>query len=449
MTLLNHTHNPAARSWLASANVPGADFPIQNLPIAVFRHFREDEPFRGGIAIGDQVIDLARVVVVGCLEGLAAEAAMAGAYHNLNVLMALGPQAWKALRHGLFDLLQEGAEGPRVDALRSCLIPQLAVEYNVPALIGDYTDFYTSVHHAANIGKILRGDNGTDPVLPNFRWIPVGYHGRASTIGVSGQEFLRPVGQSLPAGDSAPVFGPSKRLDYELELGIYMGPGNAMGVPIALADVDKHIFGMCLLNDWSARDVQGWEYQPLGPFLSKNFATTVSPWIVSMEALAPYRQAWTRAATDPQPLPYLNDAHNNAQGALDIQLEVSILTAQRQAAGADAVPVSQTSFSHQYWSVGQMVAHHTVGGCNLQPGDLLGTGTISGPTLPEAGALIELTQGGRNPITLSGPGAADEQRGFLEDGDTVIIRGWCEKPGAARIGFGECRGTVLPARELA
>lgn len=448
MTLLNHTHNPAARSWVLSANEPGCDFPIQNLPIAVFRHFREDEAFRGGIAIGDQVIDLARVVVVGCLDGLAAEAALAGAYHNLNVLMGLGPKAWQALRHGLFDLLLEGASGPKVDALRTCLIPQLAVEYNVPALIGDYTDFYTSVYHSANIGKILRGDNGTDPVLPNFRWIPVGYHGRASSIGISGQEFRRPLGQSMPAGASAPVFGPCQRLDYELELGIYIGPGNDLGEAIALADADAHIFGMCLLNDWSARDIQGWEYMPLGPFLSKNFATTVSPWIVSMEALAPYRQAWVRPADEPQPLPYLDDAHNAAAGALDIQLEVLIETPQRRAANAGPVRVSQTSFRHQYWTAAQMVAHHAVGGCNLQPGDLLGTGTISGPTPFEAGALIELTKGGREPITLSAPGAPDEQRGFLQDGDAVIIRGWCEKDGAARIGFGECRGTVLPARAM-
>lgn len=449
MIALNHTHDSAARSWLASANVPGCDFPIQNLPIAVFRHFREDEAFRGGIAIGDQVIDLARVVVVGCLEGRAAEAALAGAYHNLNVLMALGPDAWQALRHGLFDLLKEGAEGPNVDALRTCLIPQVAVEYNVPAQIGDYTDFYTSVHHSANIGKILRGDNGTDPVLPNFRWIPVGYHGRVSSIGVSGQEFRRPLGQSLPAGATEPVFGPCKRLDYELELGIYIGAGNDLGDAVPLAEAEQHIFGLCLLNDWSARDIQAWEYQPLGPFLSKNFATTVSPWIVSMEALAPYRQAWTRHEADPKPLPYLDDASNNAAGALDIQLEVSIDTPQRRAAGAAPVRVSQTSFRHQYWTAAQMLAHHTVGGCNLQPGDLLGTGTISGPTASEAGALIELTKGGREPITLSGPGAPDEQRSFLEDGDTVILRGWCEKPGAARIGFGECRGTVLPARNAA
>jgi len=447
MIALNHTHDSAARSWLASANVPDCDFPIQNLPIAVFRHFREDEAFRGGIAIGDQVIDLARVVVVGCLEGRAAEAALAGAYHNLNVLMALGPDAWQALRHGLFDLLKEGAEGPKVDALRTCLIPQVAVEYNVPAQIGDYTDFYTSIHHSANIGKILRGDNGSDPVPPNFRWIPVGYHGRVSSIGVSGQEFRRPLGQSLPAGATEPVFGPCKRLDYEVELGIYIGAGNELGNAVALADAEQHIFGLCLLNDWSARDIQAWEYMPLGPFLSKNFATTVSPWIVSMEALAPYRQAWTRPEADPKPLPYLDAASNNAAGALDIQLQVSIHTPQRRAAGAAPVQVSQTSFRHQYWTAAQMLTHHTVGGCNLQPGDLLGTGTISGPTPAEAGALIELTKGGREPITLSGPGAPDEQRSFLEDGDTVILRGWCEKPGAARIGFGECRGTVLPARQ--
>lgn len=444
MTLLNETHDPSLRSWVASANAAGNDFPLQNLPFAVFRRKGSGEAFRGGVAIGDQILDLAAAAASGAFTGVAATAAQAGAQDKLNALMALGEAAWSALRLALSRALREGSA--QQAALQGCLVPQAEAEYDVPARIGDYTDFYTSVHHATNIGKQFRPDN---PLLPNYKWVPIGYHGRASSIGVSGQAFHRPKGQTMPPGAEMPVVGPCKRLDIELELGIFVGEGNALGHAVPITQAEQHVFGICLLNDWSARDIQAWEYQPLGPFLAKNFATTVSPWIVTMEALAPYRQAWERPAADPKPLPYLDDASNNAEGALDIQLEVLLQTPQRTAAGAGPVRVSQTSFRHQYWTAAQMVAHHTVGGCNLQPGDLLGSGTISGPTPSEAGALIELTKGGREPVTLSGPGAPDEQRGFLEDGDTVILRGWCEKAGAARIGFGECRGTVLPARSVA
>lgn len=435
---LNHTHDPAARSWLTSANVAGCDFPIQNLPFAVFRHHDRQEPFRGGVAIGDQVIDLARVTVAGCLDGLAAQAALAGAHTTLNELLAMGPTAWQALRHALFDLLHERASGEKVDALRTCLVPQIAVEYTVPTRIGDYTDFYTSLHHAANIGKLFRPD---DLVTPNFRWLPIAYHGRVSSIGVSGQKFRRPLGQVMAPGASRPDFGPCQRLDYELELGIYVGQGNAAGEPIALDTAEQHLFGICLLNDWSARDIQFWEMAPLGPFLAKNFATTISPWIVTLEALAPYRTTWSRAAGEPQPLEYLESATNRAQGAFDIQLEVWLETAQQRSQGLPPSRLSHTSFRHQYWTIAQMVAHHTIGGCNLQPGDLLGSGTISGPTPAEAGALIELAEGGRKPVQLDD----GEQRGFLEDGDAVILTGWCEKPGFARIGFGQSRGEILPA----
>ena len=438
-TMLNPTHDPAARSWLASANQRGGDFPIQNLPFAVFRVRGTAEPFRGGVAIGDQVIDLARLSQAGCLKGLALDAAKAGAQTTLNALMAMGPAAWSALRHGLFGLLQADAGASVQQAVQACLVPQSQVEYTVPAQIGDYTDFYTSVHHATNIGKQFRPDN---PLLPNYKWVPIGYHGRASSIGISGQSFARPKGQLKAPDTEVPVLAPSKRLDIELELGIFIGQGNAQGEPIEIGDAENHVFGICLLNDWSARDIQGWEYQPLGPFLSKNFASTISPWIVTLEALAPYRVPFVRAGGDPQPLPYLDSAANRAGGSLDIQLQVGLQTRRMREAGQPDAQICRTSYRHAYWTVAQMVAHHTVNGCNLQPGDLFGSGTLSGPTLDQAGALIELTQGGKNPIALPN----GENRTFLEDGDAVVLRGWCEKPDAARIGFGECRGTVLPAR---
>jgi len=438
-TMLNPTHDPAARSWLASANQRGGDFPIQNLPFAVFRVRGTAEPFRGGVAIGDQVIDLARLSQAGCLKGLALDAAKAGAQTTLNALMTMGPAAWSALRHGLFGLLQADAGASVQQAVQACLVPQSQVEYTVPAQIGDYTDFYTSVHHATNIGKQFRPDN---PLLPNYKWVPIGYHGRASSIGISGQSFARPKGQLKAPDAEMPVLAPSKRLDIELELGIFIGQGNAQGEPIEIGDAENHVFGICLLNDWSARDIQGWEYQPLGPFLSKNFASTISPWIVTLEALAPYRVPFVRAEGDPQPLPYLDSAANRAGGSLDIQLQVGLQTPRMREAGQPDAQICRTSYRHAYWTVAQMVAHHTVNGCNLQPGDLFGSGTLSGPTLDQAGALIELTQGGKNPIALPN----GENRTFLEDGDAVVLRGWCEKPDAARIGFGECRGTVLPAR---
>jgi fumarylacetoacetase len=439
MSLLNHTHDPAARSWVASANQTGGDFPIQNLPFCVFRRRGAGEAFRGGVAIGDQVIDLARLAAAAALQGLAAEAAQAGAQPTLNALMALGPVAWTALRHGLFDLLKDGAAGAAVDALRGCLVAQSEAEYTLPAQIGDYTDFYTSVHHATNIGKQFRPDN---PLLPNYKWVPIGYHGRASSIVISGQAFPRPKGQLKAPDAEAPVLAPSKRMDIELELGIFIGQGNEPGDPIGIEDAEGHVFGICLLNDWSARDIQGWEYQPLGPFLSKNFATTISPWIVTLEALAPYRVPFTRPEGDPQPLPYLDSAANRAGGSFDIQLQVGLQSAQMRAVSQADAQICRTSYRRAYWTVAQMVTHHTVNGCNLQPGDLFGSGTLSGPTLDQAGALIELTTGGKNPIQLPN----GESRTFLEDGDAVVIRGWCEQAGAARIGFGECWGTVLPAR---
>jgi fumarylacetoacetase len=440
MNALNETHDPTLRSWVASANQAGTDFPIQNLPFGVFRRRGSSEAFRGGVAIGDQILDLAAAAGSGVFAGDVATALQAGAQDKLNALMALGPQAWVALRGALSRALREGAtEQAR---LQACLIPQAEAEYDVPARIGDYTDFYTSVYHATNIGKQFRPDN---PLLPNYKWVPIGYHGRASSIGVSGQAVRRPVGQTLAPGAAQPALGPSKRLDIELELGVFVGTGNALGEPIAITEAEEHVFGLCLLNDWSARDIQAWEYQPLGPFLSKNFATTISPWIVTLEALAPYRVPFERPADDPQPLAYLDSEANRRLGSLDIQLQVGLQTPKMRAAGESDATICRTSYRHAYWTVAQMVTHHTVGGCNLQPGDLFGSGTLSGPTLDQAGALIELTSGGEHPLRLPN----GEQRVYLEDGDTVVIRGWCEGAGAARIGFGECVATLLPARATA
>ncbi|MEY2952617.1 MAG: fumarylacetoacetase [Pseudomonadota bacterium] len=438
---LNHTHSPTATSWLASAN-GHPDFPIQNLPYAVFAERGQYPAWRAGVAIGNQVLDLAALqgksLLAGLAKGALETANLASKTFGLNAFMATGPGSWSALRHALFALLSADATAATQAAVRSCLVPQAKAVCRVPSNIGDYTDFYTSIHHARNVGRIARPD---DPLTPNFQWLPIAYHGRASSVVVSGTNFHRPMGQSLAPGAKAPVYGPCARMDFELELGLFIGQGNAMGESIPLARAEDHMFGICLLNDWSARDIQFWEMTPLGPFLGKSFCTSISPWIVTMEALAPFRLPFNRPADEPQPLAYLDEADNRAQGVLDIRLEVGIESAQARAQGRGAHCVSATSFRHQYWTYAQMVAQHTMGGCNLNPGDLLGSGTISGPTPSEAGAIIELTKGGKEPISL-GQG---ETRSFLLDGDAVILRGWCERPGAARIGFGENRGVVLPA----
>ncbi len=440
MSQLNETHDPALVCWVSSANQAGADFPIQNLPFGVFRRSGSNEAFRIGVAIGDQVLDLAAVARTNTpLAAVVKDALVDPDDTTLNVLMGRGRAAWSALRLALSRALRSDATD--AEALRSTLVPQSDVEFGVPARIGDYTDFYTSIHHATTIGKLFRPDN---PLLPNYKWIPIGYAGRVSAIGVSGQRFHRPVGQTMPPGADRPAFGPSKRLDYELELGIYIGPGNDDGAPIPIANAEDHVFGLCLFNDWSARDIQPWEYQPLGPFLSKNFASTVSPWIVTMEALAPFRTAWTRPDGDPQPLAYLDAPAVRAAGGFDIQLEAHLATAKSEAAGALPTKLSRTSYRHAYWTVAHMVAHHSVNGCRLVPGDLFGSGTESGPTPGEAGSMIELSEGGKRDIPLDD----GTTRRFLEDGDTVIFRAWCDdqRGQARRIGFGECRGTVLPAR---
>ena len=439
MTALNETHASTLKSFVSSANDGISDFPIQNLPFAVFRRAGSDQPFRGGVAIGDQIVDLARLHRARLLSGVAAAACEAASATTLNALMAHGNAASTALRLALSRLLRAGSAHEA--EMLACLVAQSDAEYALPAHIGDYTDFYTSVYHATNIGRQFRPDN---PLLPNYKWVPIGYHGRASSIVISGQSFPRPAGQLMPPGAQSPTLAPCKRMDYELEMGIFVGSGNALGARIGIDDAESHVFGLCLLNDWSARDIQGWEYQPLGPFLSKNFASTISPWIVTLEALAPYRQRFTRANDDPQPLPYLDSAALRSEGAFDIQLEVLIETALMREQRSAPHRICLTSYRHAYWTISQLVAHHTVNGCNLQPGDLLGTGTLSGPTESEAGALIELTHGGKLPITLPN----GESRAFLADGDSITLRAHCEKPGAPRVGFGACTGTVLPALPL-
>ena len=433
--LLDETHDPRARSWLDSANRESGDFPIQNLPFAIFRRAGSAEEFRGGVAIGDQIIDLAVLAARGIFQGQAAQGIRAGADSSLNSLMQLGPEVSGAVRHALFEGLLAGSH--QQAALQSCLVPQSSAQYSLPAQIGDYTDFYASIYHATAVGRLMRPDK---PLLPNYEWIPIGYHGRSSSIDVSGQTFHRPRGQRLPPGALQPVVGASTRLDYELELGVFVGRGNSAGMAIPIADAEAHIFGMCLLNDWSARDLQTWEYQPLGPFLAKNFATTISRWIVTLQALAPFRVPPVRPENSPPLLPYLSSPMDREAGALDIRLEALLQSEAMRARQQPPHRLSLTSFRHAYWTIAQLISHHSMNGCNLRPGDLLGTGTQSGPTPEEAGSLLELSVGGRRPIQFDG-----ETRTFLEDGDCVILRAWCESPQAARIGFGEAQGRILPA----
>ncbi|RRS09455.1 fumarylacetoacetase [Pseudoalteromonas sp. J010] len=437
MSQINETHDIQLKSWVASANATGTDFPIQNLPFAVFRRKNSNEEFRGGVAIGDQVLDLGAVVDANLLSGDAAEAAEAANAPALNEFMGMGQQYWSALRLALSRALREGSE--LQSSLEGALVAQDDVEYALPCHIGDYTDFYTSIYHATAVGSLFRPDN---PLLPNYKWVPIGYHGRSSSIGVSGQAFPRPKGQTKAPDADTPSFGPCKRLDYELELGIYLGKGNELGDSIAIKDAEDHVFGFCLFNDWSARDLQAWEYQPLGPFLAKNFASTVSPWVVTTEALAPYRTQWHRDENDPQPLDYLESTQNRESGAIDIRMDVLLETEKMRSEGAKASKLSESSFKHSYWTVAQMVTHHTVNGCNFLPGDMLGSGTQSGPEHEEAGSLLELSRGGKETITLEN----GEERKFLEDGDKVIMRGWCEADGYNRIGFGSVEGTILPAK---
>ena len=425
------------KSWIASAN-GHPDFPIQNLPLGIFS--RPGQKPRGGVAIGDQILDLQVALEAGLFVGDAAVAAEAAGREQLNHFFGLGASSRKALRTALLQLLDEYSEQQAtMRALGEALLVQMSrCELHLPAHVGDYTDFYVGIHHARNIGKLFRPDN---PLLPNYKHVPIGYHGRSSTICISGTSVRRPNGQTLPAGQETPSFGPSKRLDYELELGIWLGPGNNMGEPIAIGEASNHVAGFCLLNDWSARDVQAWEYQPLGPFLAKNFASSVSPWVVTPEALEPFRKAQpVRPDGDPQPLPYLLDDDDQAAGAFDIELEVLLLSEVMREQGLPPQRLALSNTLNMYWTVAQMIAHHSVGGCKLQPGDLFGSGTLSGQNPDAVGSLLESTAGGKQPLTLE----SGEQRTFLEDGDEVILRARCRRDGYPTIGFGECRGRVQP-----
>ena len=434
--LLDDTHDPALQSWVESANTAGTDFPIQNLPLGVFRRAGSSEPLRAGVAIGDQVLDLSMAADADAIAAEVAALLRADANGGLNTFMAAGQPARVALRRALSLALTQGSSLQA--ALTPALVPQVQAEMALPCRIGDYTDFYASIHHATTIGTLFRPDN---PLLPNYKWVPIGYHGRASSIGVSGQQVRRPLGQMKRPQDDGPHFGPCQRLDYELELAAFVSRPNAQGSPVPITQAEDHLFGMALFNDWSARDIQAWEYQPLGPFLSKNFASTLSPWIVTLEALAPFRAPWTRASGDPQPLPYLDSPGTRDRGGFDIQLEVLLQTPRMREAGLAAQRLTRSNFNEAYWTVAQMLAHHTVGGCNLQAGDLLGSGTMSGPSADQGGSLQELSLGGTRPLIL----ANGETRRFLEDGDSVVMRGRCERAGFRSIGFGDCEGRVLPS----
>ena len=415
-------------SWVQSAR--GSDFPIENLPLGIFSEAKGRR--RPGVAIGDYILDLC---AIGDL--LDEDWRVDLEQPVLNRWLARGQGATGDLRERLTDLLSD--ERYR-DDVEPQLIGQSEVRMHVPCLVGDYTDFYVGIHHATNVGKQFRPDN---PLLPNYKHVPIGYHGRASSVRPSGEPVIRPNGQRKAPDADSPQYGPSRRLDYELELGLWIGRGNELGSPIPISEAADHIAGYCLLNDWSARDVQGWEYQPLGPFLAKNFLTSVSPWIVSPQALAPFRKPMPpRPAGDPQPLSYLDDPSDRETGALGIQLEVTLTTEQMRAAGVAAHILSRGSAdAAMYWSAAQIVAHHSSNGCNLQPGDLIGTGTLSTDSAGGLGSLLEISQGGKQPVQLP----TGETRSFLEDGDEVTLRAWCEAEGAVRIGVGECVGRVVPA----
>ncbi|MHC4101703.1 MAG: fumarylacetoacetase [Planctomycetota bacterium] len=417
---LDATHEPALRSWVEAANDPASDFPIQNLPFGVFRRVGSTEPPRIGVAIGNHVLDVLGCIEEDLLTEITPETARALSGSALNHLMSQGADAWSAARRAISRLLEAGAATLRDNAaLRERhLIPIAGAELTVPAVIGDYTDFYASVHHAMNVGSMFRPDN---PLLPNYKHLPVGYHGRASSIVASGTPVRRPQGQTKADDDDAPTFGPSRLLDYELEMGFLIGAGNELGRRITMAEARSHIFGMVIVNDWSARDIQKWEYQPLGPFNAKNFATTVSPWVVTLDALE-----------------YLQPAED---AAYDITVEVYVSSEQMRQQQTEPLRVSRGSFRDMYWTIAQMLVHHTSTGCNLEPGDLMASGTISGPDEGSRGCLLERTWRGQNPLELPD----GTQRKFLADGDEVVIKAFCEKPGTPRIGFGECRGVILPA----
>ena len=432
---IDESHDLALRSWVESANQSDSEFPIQNLPFGVFRRRGAAEPHRIGVAIGDQVLDLRHCCELGLLQDVQADVQASLAASTLDGLMALGASAMRTVRQRLMRLLS--ADSSRAEP--RALVAMADVEMALPTTVGDYTDFYASVYHATRVGRLFRPDN---PLLPNYKYVPIGYHGRASSIIPSGTPVRRPWGQTKGPDQPEPAFRPTRMLDYELEVGVFVGPGNTLGTPVPIDEAEDHLFGLCLLNDWSARDIQAWEYQPLGPFLAKSFATTVSPWVVTLEALAPFRCAeFSRAADDPAPLPYLSSAANASHGGLDLRLDVAIQSVRMREQNLAPVSIGRSSLRELYWTIAQLLTHHTSNGCNLRPGDILGTGTASGPDEGSRGCLLELTANGRQPLILPG----GEERGYLADGDEVTMRGYCERDGFRRIGFGLCQGIITSA----
>lgn len=431
------------KSWVESANDPQSGFPLQSLPYCVFEvpgaFEGPDRTAHLGVGIGDLVLDLHRCAQDGLLNGLPDSVRSACGSRTLNALMACGVEKHRALHVHLMQLLDAGANMADRDKVRVGLVPMGVASLLRPVESANYTDFYASIHHATRVGRLFRPEN---PLLPNYKFVPIGYHGRASSLVVSGTPVRRPRGQTKPGGDGIPGFGPSKLVDYEVEVGMYVAGGNGLGEPVPMADAPAQIFGLCLVNDWSARDMQSWEYQPLGPFLAKSFATSVSPWVVPMAALAPFRvPAAPRPDGDPAPLPYLSDPEDRNAGAIDLHLEAWLLTAAMRDAGLAPYRLSQANLRDLYWTPAQLVAHHASNGCNLLPGDLLATGTVSGAAEESAGCLLELTGGWVKPVALPN----GESRRALEDGDEVILRGFCERGGFPRISLGECRGKVLEA----
>jgi fumarylacetoacetase len=436
---INETHDPNLRSWVESANDPDTDFPIQNLPLGLFNRKDVDELPNIGVAIGDQILNITEVadeLWEGDFEDMIADAC---SDESLDFLMLLEPELQSEFRRRVSRLLRADNYSDERYIIEDFLLSMDEVEMLVPTEIGDYTDFYASISHATNIGQMFRPDQ---PLLPNYKWVPIGYHGRASSIVISGTGIHRPSGQTKDDNADAPSYGPSKVLDYELEVGFFVGYGNDHGKPLKIGEAEDHIFGLCLVNDWSARDIQRWEYQPLGPFLSKSFATTISPWIVMREALAPFRvPAFKRPEGDPEPLAYLDSIQNRNRGGFDIKLESFLSTKQMRAKKSEPYRLSGSNTKDLYWTFAQMLTHHSSNGCNLRPGDLIASGTVSGTTKESFGCLMELTARGAEPIRLP----TGEVRRFLEDGDEVIFRGYCEREGFRRIGFGECRGRIVPA----
>jgi fumarylacetoacetase len=440
---INETHDPNLKSWVESANDPGTDFPIQNLPFCAFRHEGSGRFDRLGFRLGDQIIEIDSAITLERerFHGIAIDEIGASSFFNLSYALNQNPSVFAGLRERFIRVFSQNTESKTRESLKRSLIPALEVDYLHPFEIGDYTDFYCSIYHATNVGSMFRPDN---PLLPNYKYVPIGYHGRASSIVISGTDIKRPRGQNRSDAENPPVFIPAKNLDYEMELGFFVGQGNELGTTIPIGEAEDHIFGVCLVNDWSARDIQAWEYQPLGPFLAKNFATTISPFVLTMEALAPFRTAaFERDPDDPQPLPYLADERNEKFGGLDINLEVYIQTEKMRTENIEPHRLSRSNTKDLYWTIGQMLTHHASGGCNLQTGDLMATGTVSGKEKSERGSMLELSWRGTEPIDLP----SGEQRRFLEDGDEVIMKGFCEREGFRRIGLGECRGRVLPASQ--